>query len=84
MVLRGLCISIRGLPLKSVISSSCFSAKTFLSITKWMVSKGGGHVLEQHLGFADGYVFFGCLSFFPIMFLLPKKAFEDKSRGYNI
>ncbi len=27
-----------------------------------MVSKGGGHVLEQYLGFADGYVFFGGLS----------------------
>ncbi len=51
-----------------------FSEKTFMSLTKWMVSKGGGHVLEQHLGFADGYVFFGCLSFFPIMFLLPKDS----------
>ncbi|XP_058632049.1 uncharacterized protein LOC131540807 [Onychostoma macrolepis] len=40
--------------------------KTFLS--KWMVSKDGGHVLEQHLGFADGYVFFGCLSFSPLCF----------------
>ncbi len=39
--------------------------------------KGGGHVLEQHLGFTDGYAFFGCLTFFPIMFLLPK----DSLRG---
>ncbi len=45
-----------------------------MSLTKWMVSKGGGHVLEQHLGFTDGYVFFGFLSFFPIMFLLPKDS----------
>ncbi len=34
---------------KCVIST--FSEKTFLSLTKWKVSKGGGHVLEQHLGF---------------------------------
>ncbi len=33
-----------------------------------MVSKSGGNVLEQQLGFADGYVFF------PIMFLLPKDS----------
>ncbi len=51
---------------KWAISTSCFSEKTFLSLIKWMVSKGGGHVLEQHLGFADGYGLFGCLSFFPI------------------
>ncbi len=39
-----------------------------------VTSKGVGHVFEQHLGFADGYTFFGCLSFFPIMFLLPKDS----------
>ncbi len=43
------------------ISTSCFSEETFLSLTKWMVSKGGGDILEQHLGFADSYVSFGCL-----------------------
>ncbi len=48
-----------GLPFKSVAFLLVFSERTFLSLTKWMVSKGGGHVLEQHLGFADGYVFFG-------------------------
>ncbi len=39
-----------GLPFKSVL--------VFLSLTQWMVSKGGGHVLEQHLDFSDGYVYF--------------------------
>ncbi len=33
-----------------------------MSLTKWMVSKGGGHVLEEHLGFPDGYEFFGSKS----------------------
>ncbi len=89
MVVRDLCILYRvclvcHLCVKCVNSTSCFSEKTFLSLTKWMVSKGGGHVLEQHLGFADGYVFFGCLSFLHIMFLLPKILCEDKSGGYNI
>ncbi len=49
-----------------------FSETTLLSLTKWMEIKCGGHVLEQHLGFSDGYALFGCLSFPPIMFLLPK------------
>ncbi len=33
-----------------------FSEKTVVSLTKWIVSKGGGHVLEMA-------VVFGCLSF---------------------
>ncbi len=49
-----------------------------ISVTnKVDVSKGGGHVLEQHLGFADGYVFFGVLSFFSIMFLFVRINPED-------
>ncbi len=75
MVLRDLCILYEVCLLKVCYFYFLFSEKTFLSLTKWMVvCKGGGHVLEQHLGFADGCVFFGCLSFFPIMFLLPKDS----------
>ncbi len=74
MVLRGLSVLHGVCLLKVLFLLFVFPEKTFLSLTKWMVSKGGGHVLEQHLGFADGYVFFGCLSFFPIMFLLPKDS----------
>ncbi len=74
MVLRGLCIQYEVCLLKVCHFYFLFFREDISVTTKWMVSKGGGHVLEQHLGFADGCVFFGCLSFFPIMFLLPKDS----------
>ncbi len=55
-----------------------------MSLAKWMVSKGGGHVLEQHLGFADDYVFFGSLTFPLLCFCCLDILCEDKSRGHNI
>ncbi len=82
MVLRGLCILFELCLLNVCYFYFLFSEKTFLSLTKWMVSKGGGHVLEQHLGFTDGYVFCGCLS--PLCFCCLRILCEDKSRGHNI
>ncbi len=86
MGLRGLCILYGGCLLKVCHFYFCFSEKTFLSLRKWMVSKGGGHVLEQHLGFADGCIlwlldspppppplYFSCL-----------KILCENTRGYNI
>ncbi len=58
MVLRGLCILYEVCLLKVCHFYFLFSREHISVTNKWMVSKGGGHILEQHLGFADGYVFF--------------------------
>ncbi len=61
--------SIWGLPFKVCHFYFLFFREDISVTNKVDVSKGGGHVLEQHLGFADGYV-----SFSPIMFLLPEDS----------
>ncbi len=80
MGLRGLCILYGCCLLKVCHFYFCFSEKTFLSLTKWMVSKGGGHVLEQHLGFADGCILWLLDSPPPIIFQLPKDSLWEYKR----
>ncbi len=72
MFLRGLCI-LYGVCLLKVCHFYFLFFREDISVTnKVDGEQRWGHDLEQHLGFADGYVFFGCLSFFHIMFLLHK------------
>ncbi len=84
MVLRDLCILYEVCLLKVCYFYFLFFRKTFLSLTKWMVSKGGGHVLEQHLGWQMAVYSLAACLFSPLCFCFLKILCDDKSRGYNI
>ncbi len=64
--------SIWGLPLKVCYFYFLFFREDISVTNKVDGEQRWWTRLEQHLSFAD--VFFGCLSFFPIMFLLPKDS----------